>query len=116
MDDCAALQEVLLQWMSSSRTAREIDRELGDLHSDLLVSSPLLTYLRYNVDLCPENVRKLIPDISEQKIGALHETDAPENMRELYDLGKAEGLRGVLEDDFPKVLTLFSCKKDRQRR
>ena len=29
MDDCATMQETLLQWMSSSPTAKTIDRELG---------------------------------------------------------------------------------------
>ena len=36
MNDCASLQETILQWMSSSPTAREIDRELGDLRHDLV--------------------------------------------------------------------------------
>src|SRR5215469_14582754 len=35
MDDCAALQETLLQWMSKSPTAHSIDSELGTLDQDL---------------------------------------------------------------------------------
>ncbi len=49
MDDCADLMELLLQWMSRSRTAREIDREMGDLRNDSIAPAPLITYLRYNV-------------------------------------------------------------------
>jgi hypothetical protein len=61
MEDCALLQEMLLQWMSSSRTARQIDRELGDLGQDLAGSVPALSYLRYNVDLGADSVRALDP-------------------------------------------------------
>jgi hypothetical protein len=36
----------MMQWMSSNPTARLIDREIGDLHNDLLAGAPLLSYLR----------------------------------------------------------------------
>ena len=36
MDDCAALVETMMQWMSKSPTARVIDREVGDLGQDLM--------------------------------------------------------------------------------
>ena len=50
MDDASALNELLLQWMSSSATAHEIDSEIGDLSGDILGGGkPLLTYLRYDV-------------------------------------------------------------------
>src|SRR5262249_52434112 len=44
MEDCAALQETLLQWMSSSRTARPIDSELGDLGQDLVAGAAAISY------------------------------------------------------------------------
>ena len=54
MDDVSALNELLLQWMSDSPTAREIDSEIGDLKEDLLGGgNALLTYLRYNVEFDP---------------------------------------------------------------
>ena len=40
-----------MQWMSTSRTARVLDREIGDLQHDLIAPAPLITYLRYNGDL-----------------------------------------------------------------
>jgi uncharacterized protein len=39
MDGCAALVETLKQWMSASPTARVIDREIGDLRSDLVAGT-----------------------------------------------------------------------------
>jgi hypothetical protein len=48
MDDACALNEQFLQWLSQSATAREIDREVGDLRNDVLgKGQPWLTYLRY---------------------------------------------------------------------
>ena len=56
MDDCADLMEILLQWMSSSHTARVIDREMGDLRHDSIAPAPLINYLRYNITLSKESL------------------------------------------------------------
>jgi predicted acylesterase/phospholipase RssA len=85
MEDCESLQETLLQWMSSSPTARQIDRELSDLRHDLVAGAPLLSYLRYNVDLRKKSVKQLDPTLTQNKvIKSLSEMDAPENMKTLY--------------------------------
>jgi uncharacterized protein len=101
MNDTAALQEILLQWMSSSRTARVIDRELGDLQHDS-VGAASFSYLRYNVDLTVAEVQKLDPTLKDtQAIASLTEMDAPENMETLHELGVLCGERDVRVDDFP---------------
>jgi predicted acylesterase/phospholipase RssA len=101
MGDCATLQETLLQWMSSSATAREIDRELGDLRHDLIAPAPLISYLRYNVDLRREAVQRLKPDLTDAaRIESMTAMDAPENMAVLYELGKAAAARDVNGSDF----------------
>jgi hypothetical protein len=101
MDDCASLRETLLQWISASPTARNIDSELGDLRRDLAAGAPLLSYLRYNVDLRKENVSQLNPDISDPKlIESLSAMDAPENMQVLHELGKLAAERDVKSTDF----------------
>lgn len=105
MDDCASLQEVILQSISHSTTARRIDRELGDLDHDLLSSTPLLSYIRYNVNLCADNVRALDPGLTDTKrIESLSEMDAPENMDILHKLGMAAAERDIEESHF---LTAF---------
>lgn len=101
MDDCAAMQEVLLQWMSSSRTARVMDREIGDLQHDLIAPAPLINYLRYNGDLGVAAVKALLPALDDEKIESLTKMDAPENMKTLYDIGKLTAARDVRGDDFP---------------
>ena len=101
MEDCASLQETLLQWMSSSRTARQIDRELGDLRQDLVGDVPALNYLRYNVDLRAESVQALDPTpLEASRIASLSAMDAPENMSYLHKLGVLAAARDVQAADF----------------
>jgi predicted acylesterase/phospholipase RssA len=107
MNDCATLQQTLLQWMSTSSTARVIDRELGDLRHDLIAPAPLISYLRYDVDLRADAVRKLDPDLVDDKlIASLSEMDAPENMDALHALGRLAGERDVNARDFPSAFDL----------
>jgi len=101
MDDCAALQETLLQWISTSTTAQIIDSEIGDLSNDLIASAPLLSYLRYNVSLSKESLQKLDPGLTDEKlIESLSEMDAPENMPILHKLGTIAAEKKVNDSDF----------------
>jgi len=109
MDDCAALIETMMQWMSSSPTARSIDRELGDLRHDRLAPMPLLSYLRYNVELSPERVRELKPDLTDQKkIASLSAMDDPKNMPVLQELGVLAAEQLVHSNDFASHFDLPS--------
>lgn len=102
MEDSAVLQETMLQWMSSSATARPLDREIGDLKNDLVAGAPLISYLRYNVDLGKESVQRLDPALKdEEMIASLVEMDAPDNMEVLYKLGCLGAERDVRATDFP---------------
>lgn len=109
MEDCAELQQTLLQWMSSSATARTIDRELGDLRHDLVAETPLMSYLRYDVDLSEKSVLALIQNLEKDKIQALNEMDAPENMDILHELGSLAADRDVNTSDFAAVFDLPSA-------
>jgi hypothetical protein len=107
MGDCASMQEMLLQWMSTSRTAKIIDSEVGDLQHDLVAGVPLLSYLRYNVDLQAGAVRDLDPTLQDgARIASLSAMDAPENMEILHRLGVIAGKREVRGDDFPIIFDL----------
>lgn len=100
MEDCAQLQEMLLQWMSTSPTARTLDAELNDLANDQLAGTPLLSYLRYNADLNVDAVRVMAPELKTEKIESLTEMDAPANMKTLYELGEKTAARDVHMKDF----------------
>jgi predicted acylesterase/phospholipase RssA len=106
MDDCAALVETMMQWMSSSPTAREIDSEIGDLRDDQVAGAPLLSYLRYNVKLSEEEVGGLLPGLSPQQVESLGEMDNPDNLDALLALGEAAAGRKVEDGDFPKAFDL----------
>jgi len=100
MDDCAALMETLLQWMSTSPTAKIIDRELGDLHHDLVAPAPVISYLRYNVALDKDSLTQLGMTLADEKIEGLSAMDVPENMVTLQEIGTRAAKRQVRSADF----------------
>jgi hypothetical protein len=106
LQDCAVLQETMLQWMSASPTARIIDRELGGLEGDLLNGVPLMSYLRYNVDLRPESVRSLDGTLAAMDTTSLNAMDAPGNMEVLHRLGGLAAAQDVRDTDFGMVFDL----------
>jgi hypothetical protein len=110
MQDCAAQQRALLQWMSESPTAKVIDGELGDLRDDTIPGGPLLSYLRYDVDLHRESVLSLDrAAIDSGRIKSLDRMDVPDNMDLLYRLGVLAGQRDVDPRDFRAVFDLPSA-------
>jgi predicted acylesterase/phospholipase RssA len=107
MDDIATLQEVMLQWMSASPTARRIDSELGTLEGDLVAGTPLMSYVRYDVELKQAAVDDLLgQDAKTIALENLSAMDAPENMDALHKLGVAAGKRFVKGDHFPAAFNL----------
>jgi uncharacterized protein len=109
LQDCAVQQETMLQWMSASPTARIIDRELGGLEGDLLNGAPVMSYLRYNVDLRPESVRRLDGTLAAIDTTALSAMDAPGNMEILHRLGRLAAAQDVRDTDFDAVFDLPSA-------
>ncbi|MCC4113889.1 patatin-like phospholipase family protein [Aromatoleum toluclasticum] len=107
MEDCASLQQTLLQWMSSSTTARVIDRDVGDLRHDLLTGAPLISYLRYDLELNREAIQALDSRLTDlDRIRSLSEMDAPENMEILHEVGLRAGERDVDLADFASIFDL----------
>jgi predicted acylesterase/phospholipase RssA len=107
LDDCAALQEMMLQWISKSPTARTIDEELGALDGDLLGSTPLLHYVRYNSNLQRTAVNSLLGGAARTtQVENLTAMDSPENMDALYAIGLATGERDVKASHLPRVFDL----------
>lgn len=91
MDDALALNELLLQWLSTSPTARPIDREVGDLRNDVLGNGqPWLTYLRYNAALTADWLTKHAHlRLSDKEIETLRKMDEPDNIETLVKVGQA---------------------------
>jgi predicted acylesterase/phospholipase RssA len=107
MDDCAELVETLLQWMSSSHTARTIDRDVGDLRHDLIASAPLIIYLRYNVALTQDSLTHLGLKLDDEKVEGLSAMDDPANMTALQGIGAKAAKQKVRAEDFPSNFDLM---------
>jgi hypothetical protein len=101
MDDCAALVETMMQWMSSGTKIKTIDSELGDLRGDLIASAPLFSYVRYDVSFEPESVNRLVPGLSEKQIESLSAMDETNNLKIWKKIGEEAAATQVEQQDFP---------------
>ena len=106
MDDCAALVETIMQWMSSGTKVSHIDRELGDLREDLVAPAPLFSYVRYNASFSPDNVDRLVPDLSREQIASLSSMDKTKNLPVWKTLGELSADEQVESADFPHKFDL----------
>jgi Patatin-like phospholipase len=106
MDDCANLVETLLQWMSTSQTARVIDSELDDLCHDLIAPAPLISYLRYNVALTKAALAQIGMAFDDQKVEGLSAMDDPGNMKTLQEIGAKAAKHQLRAEDFPSNFDL----------
>ena len=103
MDDATWLAQLMLQYLSKSPTAVAIDREIGDLSGDLLGASPALTYLRYNVALEEEALRKLGLDDLAKRAADLREMSKADNRQALNRIGNVAAETIVHVDQLPKA-------------
>jgi uncharacterized protein len=94
MDDCSALSELVLQWLSDSPTARSLDSEIGALAGDLLGGlDPWVSYLRYNAELETEWLTQKLPEtrIDGRALLGLRRMDSPASLELLAKIGDAAG-------------------------
>ena len=106
MDDCANLVETLLQWMSTSQTARVIDSELDDLRHDLIAPAPVISYLRYNVALTKAALAQIGMAFDDEKVEGLSAMDDPGNMKILQEIGAKDAKQQLRAEDFPSNFDL----------
>ncbi|MFM2375650.1 MAG: hypothetical protein RLZZ165_747 [Bacteroidota bacterium] len=90
MQDASSQNELLLQWLSESPTAVEIDGESGKLQGDYLAGKPMLKYLRYNFAITEKELNGLgIGTFDDADVESLIEMSNAENRFRLYDIGSA---------------------------
>jgi uncharacterized protein len=107
MNDCDAMNQTMLQWMSRSPTAWTIDREIGNLQNDVLGGRELFSYLRYNVVLDREWLQThLHVDVKASEVKGLQEMDKPKNMSKLALLGATASKIQIQPDHFPVVFNV----------
>jgi hypothetical protein len=104
MDDCEKQVETMMQWMSKSVTARRMNGQIEDLRNDLLAQHPLFTYLRYNVLLEEEWVRREAGlEMDQEELDALAPMDRPGNMPLLAEIARAAAARQIHPEHIPAV-------------
>jgi predicted acylesterase/phospholipase RssA len=102
MEDADWQNQLLLQYLSHSKTSWEIDMEVGDLSSDLLTPEPALTYLRYNIRLEADAMKSLgFPELMPKLTSLRNMIDAS-NYLDLSRIGEKAAELQVLEEHFPK--------------
>jgi hypothetical protein len=102
MDDCSWFNELLLQWLSDSPTARSLDDEIDTLNSDVLGSrDPWISYLRYNANIELDWLGKHMAEegIDASRLESLRAMDNPDSLELLAKIGNAAA-KTVLPEHF----------------
>lgn len=89
MQDASWQVQTMLQWMSNSPTAIDIDGELGSLQGDLVNDKPCLQYIRYNFAMTKDNLNAMDLDrkFKEKDVENVVEMSNAENRFLLYKIG-----------------------------
>jgi patatin-like phospholipase/acyl hydrolase len=111
MQDASWQNQMLLQWLSNSPTAWEIDQEIGKLDTDSMGNSKkgkgLISYLRYNIWLDATTIGPLMnKQYSPKEIDGLVEMSNAASRFELYDIGAKAAVKEVSETHFPDTFKI----------
>jgi uncharacterized protein len=101
MEDANWQNQLLLQYLSHSKTPWLIDREIGDLSQDLLTSEPVLSYLRYNAILETNELQAHDCADLVSKLKSLKGMSAAENRYDLSRIGEKFAEKQVKQEHFP---------------
>jgi predicted acylesterase/phospholipase RssA len=102
MDDANTEVETIMQWLSKSPPARDINRQIKRLDGELLGGSPLLRYIRYNVRYDTEwMTQELQHERDQQTLDKWADMSNPANLGALEELGRLAAKKQVQEDHFP---------------
>jgi patatin-like phospholipase/acyl hydrolase len=113
MHDASYQNQLMLQYLSDSPTAIEIDSEVGDLSGDLLFGRPALHYLRYQAYL--EQPRRMddgtmedrpVLPFDDETLQELRKMDNAEMVEQLDQVGQIYAREGVKAGHFPEVFDL----------
>ncbi len=106
MDDANWYNQLILQYLSRSKTPWEIDMEIGNLASDFLAPEPALSYLRYDAWLETTALESMGMAQLSPKLNSLREMSDAENRHDLARIGEKAALMQVQEDHFPDAFNL----------
>ncbi len=107
MDDCERMNRATLQWLTDCLTPSIIDRAVGDMRLDSEKGPQCATYVRYNVLLEQDWLKKeLGVDLAPDKIEQIRKMDDPANMKELAALGSKAAQAQVKAEHLPAAFDL----------
>jgi uncharacterized protein len=106
MSDASWQNQLILQYLSTTPTPWEINREVGDLAEDLLTPEPLLSYLRYNVWLDEGGLQEIGLAGLASAVTSLRDMSAARNRYDLTHIGEEAAHRQVKEEHFPHYFDL----------
>ncbi len=106
MTDANYYNQVIMQILSDSPTATEIDSEIGDLKLDSLNGKHALSYLRYDVLYDRSYLAEMGLDFSEKEVKNLSSMDNYRNISTLYDIGRLAAERHMKTEHFPDRFSL----------
>lgn len=89
MKDASEQTELLLQYLSRSPTARQLDEEVGTLDEDILTGEPALSYLRYNVSLDQATLERLGLKKLANKLGDIQDMASTKSIDALTQIGRS---------------------------
>lgn len=101
MRDSSELVQTLLQWLSNSPTAQEIDSQIGALEQDSVGAGPLISYLRYDFPLERETLSEMGLSYTEADVANLRDMSNPRGIRDLDRIGSAAGEQQIEPAHFP---------------
>ncbi len=108
MEDMMWFNQMLLQAFSRSPTAVRIDSEIGALDEDYIGGTPLLSYLRYNVELSHKGLRELGFERLIPRISRVREMALPHFRKDLFEMGAVAADRQIEAGHFPPAFNLPS--------
>ncbi len=105
-EEAGRQNQLILQYLSRSPTPWEVDREAGNLSLDLLTPEPALSYLRYDVRMTPEELKRLGFEKTDDILGSLREMKNPKQTDMLLNIGTACGQSAISANHFPGVFDI----------
>jgi len=101
MKDAMTQVITLMQLLGDTQTPWKIDSEIGDLSDMQWLKEPLFQYLRYDVRLEADWLkRELDIDVTESQLVEYRKMDEPKTIPELYELGKIAAKAQVKKEHF----------------
>jgi len=103
--ECERSVLTTMQWLSVSPRPKQINTEIGDLRDDMLASSPLCAFQRYDVELSPEFLgrKEINLPIESHRFESMHDMTQVSELAFMRELGQRSAAADLFADDFPST-------------